>query len=157
MRTTTAAVRISMLAVALVLSFGVGGCAGDPAGPGEDALLPAKDLIYPGGVVEKSHFFEASDAKGIDQDLSSDASLDRTVVFEEPVNTADVLAWYKARLEAAGWGKPFEQPISVTMRKQDDGIEHTFEVKVDAYGDDNPETTTKLFIDYRMVFFTPKE
>ena len=110
--------------------------------------------MYPGGRISKSHFFEASDDKSIDQDMSSDADLSLTIVFEEAVPVTDVMRWYEERLARAGWGRPFQRPDTLTMRRQLDGIQHSYTVKADTRDEDDP-STRQLFVDYQMAFFSP--
>ena len=148
--------RTRALAVLVVAALAAGGLAGcgddDDPGPGEDALLPAAELTFPGATETRRSFHGARSGRYIDGDTyDEDASLDRQLTLDEPTPPAEILSWYQSRLEDQGWGPPAEAS-SLMVQNQSDGVNHIYTV---ATGDPRDATTTSFNIQYRMTWDRP--
>lgn len=118
----------------LVVAVMVAGCSFGDSGPGEEEMLPAKDLVYPGSVEVRRAFTEADKGRLVDGGTFDDpATLRVYYQVDGTLNIRPIVEWYQDKLAADGWelGELGEQERSLDVEITRNGFEHS--LSIDGY------------------------
>ena len=138
-----------LIVVGVLAAAGLTGCTDDDErpGPGQDALLPAAELTYPGATEIDRSFEEADSGRYIDGDtFDHSARLDRELAPPPSTPEDEVLAWYRDQMDHQGWTDPVLDSDSLSIQFTSDDIYHRYRVWV-GRGANASRTVT---IQYRM-------
>jgi hypothetical protein len=119
------------LIVVVALSAVLAGCSSSSGGPGEDQLLPERDLVFPGATALSSEFTEEYHGRKLDgPKVDTPAHLYTGFLAPEGTTFPDVASWYRQQLEPKGWQviQPLPVESQIVFLRTTDGFEHRIRV-----------------------------
>jgi hypothetical protein len=139
--------RFLVFAVGVVATAALaGGCAGE-AGPSRNDVLAEAELTYPGATETVRTWSPEDHDVAVDGlDLSSVAMLTRRFRLRDRVPRVDLFAWYRERLEAAGWTAASPSVNAVFFVRPVGDRRHTFHVEA------GTPLVDEFTVDYRIGF-----